>query len=102
MPHPIYGPPNHVLTSVRFTLHLPTSENGSRYRLEAAGESVTSRGSLWSVKEVWERTDVTEGYQPCDSLHHLALVAAQDRPNTQDGLSKSLFGLGWEDVPLPF
>lgn len=102
MPHPIFGPPNHVLTSVRFSLHLPTPQNGSSWRLEAAGESVTQRASLWSVQESWQRDDVSRGYQPCDALHHLALVAAQDRPNTQDALEKALHGLGWEDVPLPF
>lgn len=102
MPHPIYGRPDHVLTSVEFTLHLPTTQNGRRWRLEARGRSGTQRSDLWSVVELWSPHEVEAGLQPTDALHHLALVAAQDRPASQTALEAQMIGGGWEDVPLPF
>lgn len=102
MPHPIYGPPNHVLTTVEFKLYLPTPKNGRRTRLEASGRSETSRTALWSVTESWAPEEVRAGLEPTDALHHLALVASQDLPHSQTGLEASLVGSGWGDVPLPF
>jgi len=102
MPHPIYGKPDHVLESVEFTLHLPTTKNGRRWRLEARGRSSTQRADLWSVVETWSPEEVREGLQPTDALQHIALVAAQDAPNSQTALEAQMIGGGWEDVPLPF
>lgn len=100
MPHPIYGPPQHRLSVVHFTLTLPTRENGRRTRLEAHGRAVTQRASLWSVSETWEGAEVRAGLEPTDALHHLALVASQDRCATQDHLERSLTGQGWEQLEL--
>lgn len=101
MSHPIYGPPQHRLTQVLFTLHLPTRENGHLTRLEAQGRSSTTRASLWSVSESWTRDEQRAGLEPTDALHHLALVAVQDRCSSQDHLERSLTGNGWEQLELP-
>lgn len=100
MPHPIYGPPSHELTSITAILHLPTSFNGRSYRLEVSGRSITSRPSLWSVTETWTQAEQSAGLQPTDALHHLALVASQDRPTTQHQLEMCLIGEGWEQLKL--
>lgn len=101
MPHPIYGPPQHRLTTVHFTLSLPTRENGRHTRLEAQGRASTQRSSLWSVSETWTWAEQRCGLEPTDALHHLALVVVQDRPSSQDHLEASLTGNGWEQLELP-
>lgn len=101
MPHPIYGPPSHRLTTVHFVLTLPTKENGRHSRLEAHGRSSTSRAALWSVSETWTQSEQDAGLQPTDALHHLGLVAMQDQPITQRQLELGLTGQGWEQLELP-
>ena len=102
MTHPLYGPPSHKLERVAFTLHLPDRRNGYLTRLEARGETSTQRRSLWTVSEQWTAGEVSQGLQPADAIQHLALVASQDHPASQEALERSLTGGGWEDVALPF
>lgn len=94
MPHPVYGVPDHKLERVRFTLHLPLPHNENVTSLTVLGESSTARTSLWSVSESWTAEEQCAGLQPADAVHHLALIALQDRPRSQE----ALFGLltGWE------
>ena len=101
MPHPIYGPPAHELDSVLLTLHLGTPRNGHRWRLEVQGRSATSRASLWSISEAWERSEQRGGYEPTDAAHHVLLAAAQDRCTSLAHLQASLRGEGWEQLELP-
>lgn len=92
MPHPIYGPPSHQLETVTFTLQLPTRRNQYLTRLEVRGEASTKRSSLWSVSESWTPAEQEAGLQPADALHHLALIALQDRPSSQEELFRQLTG----------
>lgn len=100
MPHPIYGPPEHELDKVLLTLHLGTTRNGRRWRLEVQGRSETQRAALWSVSEVWAPDDTRGGYEPCDAAHHVLLAAAQDRCASMAHLQASLRGEGWEQLAL--
>lgn len=100
MPHPIYGPPDHVLERVELKLYLPTSRNSRITRLEASGWSETKRGPLWSIQESWSWSECVSGLQPCDALHHVALVAAQDRPVTQGGVEFALTGETEPELPF--
>lgn len=102
MPHPIYGPPSHKLSLVSFHLHLPLRSNEYQTHLEVQGRASTQRANLWSVSERWEATDVDAGLAPTDALHHLALIATQDHPTTQEQLFAALTGERWiqEELPL--
>lgn len=100
MPHPVYGPPDHVLERLEFKLYLPTRRNGRHAQLTAHGFSETKRGSLWTVQERWSGEEQRVGLQPCDALHHLALASWQDRPITQTGVELALTGQSWEQLEL--
>lgn len=102
MPHQIYGKPSHQLETVTLTLHLPLRRNGYLTRLEASGRSSTKRGSLWSVSEQWTVDEQAAGLQPSDAVHHLALIALQDHPSSQEALFRQLTGQRWiqEELPL--
>lgn len=102
MPHPIYGPPDHQLEYVEFKLVLPLRSNGYKSRVDAYGHSQTRRGTLWSSTEQWTHDMKGDEYGPTDSLHHLALVALQDRPTSPTALELALRGghSTAEQVPL--
>lgn len=102
MPHPIYGRPSHQLAVVTCSLVLPCKRNNYRSSILVEGVSETKRAALWSVRESWEPGEVTAGLQPADAIHHVLLVASQDRPASQDVLERHLTGGGWEKVSLPF
>lgn len=102
MPHPIYGRPSHQLEAVTCRLVLPCKRNNYRSSILVEGFAETKRAALWSVRESWEPDEVTAGLQPADAIHHVLLVASQDRPASQDVLELQLTGGGWEEVPLPF
>lgn len=101
MPHPIYGPPQHVLETVTFRLALPLRRNGFTTSLEVKGEASTSRASLWSVRETWTAAEQEAGLQPSDAVHHLALIALQDHPASQERLFNLLTGERWVQEELP-
>lgn len=100
MPHPVYGPPDHALERVELKLYLPSRRNNRRSRLEASGWSDTKRGPLWSMAEQWSWSEVHAGLQPCDALHHVALVASQDRPVTQGGFELAITGNAEPELPF--
>lgn len=100
MPHPVYGPPDHVLERVECKLYLPTSRNGRHTRLECSGWSDTRRGPLWSIAESWSWSEQQSGLQPSDALHHVVLVASQDRPVTQSGIEFALTGVVEPELPF--
>ena len=101
MPHPIYGPPSHVLETVTFTLHLPLRRNQYLTRLEVRGEASTRKDRLWFVSETWTTEEQSAGLQPSDAIHHLALIALQDSPSTQEALFRQLTGERWVQEELP-
>lgn len=103
MPHPIYGPPSHALTHVGFDLELPRRANDYEARLYAVGRSSTKRASLWTFHETYAQASPGHGMMPTDALHHLALIAMQDRPDTQARLEHFLQGGRlYEDPPALF
>ena len=68
--------------------------------LHAAGACDRKRGAIWTYNET---IGVDEGrYSAADLIHHLALVAIQDRPSTDLALTRGLCGSGWEQPELPF
>lgn len=92
MPHPIYGPPSHALTHVRFDLELPRRANGYQATVGVIGRSSTKRASLWTYSETFPEASPGQDFMPTDALHHLALIAIQDRPDTQARLEHLLHG----------
>lgn len=102
MPHPTFGPAEHVLEVVRLSLTLPSSRNGRRASLSAHGEASTKRGSLWSYNETWTPEESVGAMSPADVAHWLLLSASQDRPASSAQLERCLTPGGWEDVLLPF
>lgn len=102
MPHPIYGDPNHVLTSVEVRLYLPTRYESGETRLTAYGQSTTCRTALWSIGESWTPADVHAGLSPAEAAHHVLLTAIQDQPTSQRQMEACLVGEGWAQPQLPF
>lgn len=81
---------NHQLHKVRFTLELPTGPEPGVVSAYVTGESGTKRGRLWHEANVWTEGQDDCRHAPADWIHHVALTAVQDRPNSQERL---LFGL---------
>lgn len=102
MPHAIYGPPDHSLETIRFSLRLPTRRNGRVTVLEVQGDSSTKRGPLWVYRATWSESETTASLEPADQLHWLALTASQDRPWSQEAFNRAITPSGYEDVPLPY
>jgi len=102
VPHPIYGPPSHKLETVNFRLTLPLRRNAYVTSLEVRGETSSQRSSMWFVNEKWTEADQVAGLQPSDALHHLALIALQDSPTSQEHMFRALTGERWiqEELPL--
>lgn len=93
-----YLPVNHRLTTVSLTLQFPgpPDEDGPVYGV-ASGRSQTRRAPLWQETNSWaDGADLR--HEPADWLHHIALVALQDRPNSTERLLFGLTGgLGLQD-----
>ena len=92
MSHPIYGPPDHKLGRVEFVLELPLRANKYQARVTAHGYSPTKRSALWTLTETFDVDTKLDTLAPIDLLHHLALVAVQDRPLCPADLHRSLRG----------
>lgn len=93
-----YLPPTPPLHLVTFNLRLP-EDSTARAPItgRAVGSSSYKRLPLWSESSVWDGEDDTR-HAPADWLHHIALTALQDRPNTSERLLFSLTGgLGVQD-----
>lgn len=89
----------HRLTEVRFTLQLshPDVEVPVIVGL-AQGSGETKRTSLWTESNIWTGDELAQGNVVADWVHHIALAALQDRPNTSERLLFSLTGgLGVQD-----
>lgn len=103
MPHKIYGPPSHKLATVTITLHLPTRANSFTGVVRAEGRAQSKRDNLWSVSEEFTEAAQINGMSMTDAVHHLALIAVQDRPDTQDRFEYYLRGgQHYKTPPLPF
>lgn len=98
-----YNPyaPNHRLDRVMFTLTFDPTPDPQVITGRAWGESNTRRRVLWSEASVWSEEDSNLSHAPADWLHHIALVAVQDRPNSSERLLFSLTGGLGEQGTLP-
>lgn len=92
MPHPIYGPPNHRLTRITAQLDLGTGEENDVILGRVFGWSITQRGRLWAEHSSWVAPQDDVVRTPGDWLHHVVLVALEDRPNSQERLDYGLVG----------
>lgn len=90
--------PTPTLALVTFRLEFPSSpgEDGPVVT-HAAGSSPNRRRSLWSESSVFGLDDDLK-HAPADWIHHVALTALQDRPNSSERLLFGLTGgLGLQD-----
>lgn len=94
----------HKLERVEITFHLPDVRTGRPAGITAHGCTSTKRGFLWTHSEQWVDGEMhDEGYEPCDLVHHIMLVCAQDQPNSAARLAYGLTGgLSWSEEELPF
>lgn len=90
------------LRTVQFRLELDSGPHDDTIVTYAHGYSPNRRTHLWSEANVFSPVEHDLKVEPADWIHHVALCALQDRPNTQERLLFSLTGgLGQQD-PLPF
>lgn len=80
-------PPLHVVQATLTFSNDPTVPPGITGRV--VGSSEYKRLPLWTESSVWDTGDDLL-MAPADWIHHVVLVALQDRPNTSERL---LFGL---------
>lgn len=92
MNHKIYGKPNHKLDTVSIKLWLPTAASNWQSKLLVMGDTYTQRSSLWSHCEMWSDPLEVTGMTMTDAVHHIALIAVQDRPTTQEMFDFHLHG----------
>lgn len=92
----------HKLERVSFTLNLQDMLSIGEVGLHAHGEASTARHHLWNYEEVFDDlSQPIKGYSAADALHHIALVAMQDRPVRLDDLELALRGgVSWSQPPL--
>ena len=101
MPHPIYGAPSHTLEAVHFRLGLPLRRNQYQTTLEVKGTASTRISRLWFISEQWTPEEQEAGLQPADAIHHLAMIALQDHPASQERVFQLLTGQRWVQEELP-
>ena len=98
----------HRLDRVTFTLQLPRQENDFHTTVTAVGTAETKRAHLWVASESWSRPSTNYDYDACTFLHHIALVAVTDAPDTRELLDQQMHGLAfigegwWEQPKLAF
>lgn len=93
-----YLPPVPPLHVVRFTLTWPEDPDDPTLLAQAVGESSYKRGRLWTESATFAPAEDKMKLAPADWVHHIALTALQDRPNTQERLVFGLTGgLGVQD-----
>lgn len=82
--------PTPELRVVHFRLELPGPDTPGVVNGLAQGRSPNRRVALWSEANVWTDEQADLRHDPADWLHHIALTALQDRPNST---ARLLFGL---------
>lgn len=87
---------DHWSLNVRFA-ETPTGTLATVY---AEGRCDRKRSSLWYHHET---IPVEHGrYSLHDLITHLSMVVAQDRPTTNQALTRGMMGAAWEQPELPF
>lgn len=84
MPHKIYGKATHKLDTVTIKLWLPTAASDWKSKMLATGDTYTHKRALWSHCEMWGDPLEVAGMTMTDAVQHVALIAVQDRPASQE------------------
>lgn len=93
-----YAVPTPRLQQVVFTLDIVESDPVDVVTVRAHGTSEYRRRVLWHEHSSWSEDSSDIRHEPADWVHHVALAALQDRPNTSERLIFSLTGgLGQQD-----
>lgn len=90
--------PAHRLETVSFTIGLGPHPELAVVDVVAEGRSSTCRHALWRETNIYNAFSADLLIEPADWIHHIALTALQDRPNSQERLLFGLTGgLGYQD-----
>lgn len=89
-----------TLDSFGISCRFAQTPTGLLITLYAEGRCDRKRGTIWTYNETIEADQ--DRYSAPDLVHHLALVAIQDRPTTDLALTRGLCGSAWEQPELPF
>lgn len=88
------APPLHVVT---FRIEMAEDPVDESIVTRAFGESNYRRQRLWTETNTFNVHDDDLRHAPADWMHHIALTALQDRPNTPERLVFGLTGgLGYQ------
>jgi hypothetical protein len=92
----------HELQTVTFHLNFYDHGDGPEQSLSAHGRTDTKRSALWSYNEHFgPAEDMERGYSAADAIHHIALVAVQDKPAHLSQLNIALRGgVSWGQDPM--
>lgn len=89
-----------TLDSWELRIDFAATPTGTYATLWAAGRCARKRGTLWTHTETVE---VAPGrYSIHDLVTHLSLVCEQDRPTSNQALTRALCGAAWEQPELPW
>lgn len=89
-----------TLDQVRAVVDLADTPQGTIATVFIQGLCTRKRGSLWTYSETIQ---VDGGrYNLSDLVTHVMLVAGQDRPVSEQELTRGLVGSAWEQPELPF
>lgn len=80
----------HPLTTVRFTVTLPSHLNEYQTRVTATGENPYVKDPLWRYEETWSYSEQQAGLDPSDTLRWVALICLQDHPRDQEAMNRQL------------
>jgi hypothetical protein len=94
----ITNPP--TLDTYSFHVRLADTPTGTIATLYAEGRCDRKRRNLWTYSETIEAFGGRYGVH--DLLTHISMVAVQDRPTTEQALTRGLVGSAWDQPELPF
>lgn len=89
-----------TLDAFSINVRLAETPTGTLATLWGSGTCDRKRGTLWTYQETIGLD--ADRYSCHDLISHLVLVALQDRPTTEQALTRGLLGSAWEQPELPF
>jgi hypothetical protein len=89
-----------TLDAYEIKVDLAETPTGTVATVWAAGTCKRKRGYLWTHTETFVLGDGRYGVH--DVVTHISMVAEQDRPRTNQELTRGLIGSAWEQPELPF
>jgi len=89
---------SHKLNRITTTLDFGSPTEEGLVIATIHGWSSTKRGALWSEGNLWQEGEADLRMEPADWIHHVHLVALQDKPNSKQRLIYGLTGgAGFQD-----